>query len=115
MATSTLETIEFRIGQTEMHLGRLDEKVDRVTEKLDMLSTLLAKTPQCPEPGLCVVLEEKIKMDEREKSELKMRLASLEAKVSYSEGFSRGMIWVATITSGSFGAFLVFLLTRIFK
>lgn len=115
MSSPTLETIEFRLGQTEMHLGRLDEKIDKVSVDIAALATLMAKMPQCPKPGLCVVLEEKIKMDEKEKLELKARLSALEHKVSYSEGFGKGMIWVATVTSGTFGALLVFVLTRIFK
>ena len=111
---STLETIEFRIGQTEMHLGQLDEKVDRLTDKIDRLFGKLAQT-QCPRPGLCVVLEEKIKTDERDKAELKARVTALEHNVAYAEGFGKGMSWVVTIASGSIGALAVFILTRIFK
>lgn len=111
----TLETIELRLGQTEMHLGRLDEKIDGVANDISKLSVLIAKVPQCPKPGLCVVLEEKIKLDEHDKAEMKARLSAVEHNQAYAEGFGRGMIWVTTMCGGTLGAFIVFVLTRIFK
>lgn len=115
----SLTTALYRLGENEKRLSRVEMKLDEfitsVNGEFEDLKVLLSKFPACPKPGLCVVLEEKIKLDEREKQELRTRLAVIEQKVTYNEGFGRGIMWVVAIGGSLVGSFIMFVLTRVFN
>ena len=114
----SLTTALYRLGENEKRLTRVETKLDdfilSVNDKFEDLKGLLNRFPACPKPGLCVVLEEKVKLDEREKAEFRTRLTNVEQKVIYSEGFGRGIMWVIAIGGSLVGSFIMFVLTRVF-
>ena len=115
---SNLTTALYRLNENEKATRRVETKLDEfivvVNERFDELNKTLGRFQSCPKPGLCVVLEEKIRLDERDKAEYRQRLVDLEQKVFYNDGFGRGIMWVIAIGGSLVGSLIMFVITRIF-
>lgn len=103
-----IRLIAYKLSQLEMHLGRLDEK-------LEELMKIVMSTPKCPKPGLCVALEERVKLDEKSKDEVFKRLNEIERKVSYADGVGRGALILVSLLSSLATGLVMFVVSRLFQ
>lgn len=106
-APSSLETVIYRLGSVEMHLGAL-------SEKLDAMNSRMLQEVKCPQPGACVSLLTRVGALEDQAKELFLRIGALERAQEYSRGFGRGMIFAVGALGGVLGAFGGLLLRKVF-
>jgi len=110
--------LEYKLGQMEMHLGRLDEKMDKLTEdwnmKFERLFSLLHSSPKCPKPGACLPLEVKTDLMEKQVAELFKRVHDLEDARQFTAGLGRGAIILLTLLGGLLGSIIMYVITKFF-
>ena len=106
-APPSLETILYRLGSVEMHLGALAEKLDEMNERQ-------LKETKCSAPNACVGLSARIAVLEESAKDLFVRVGALERAQEYSRGFGRGMIFAVGALGGIVGAFGGLILKKVF-
>ena len=103
----SLETIIYRLGSVEMHLGSL-------TEKLEELSRGLLSQAKCTSPKACIGMSARLAILEKHTEDLFNRVGALERANEYSRGFGRGMIFAVGALGGVVGAFGGLILRKVF-
>lgn len=71
-----------RVGQTERRVERLETdiytEIKSINDKLTSLAIAAAARRDCPSPGLCVTLKERIDADERDKRVLTANVVQIQ-------------------------------------